>query len=307
MTRLSTFLIVLIICGECFTVLAQTDSTSIAKPDSTSATTVNPSVNIPEASGENNYQTKGVSVSPAHFHLTQKLGEAKTYKISVHNDTKIAKQFKVNIYDFNMNGKGKTSFMAPGNGKYSLAKWINISPTFIELKPGEKKEVKFTVSVPNNEAGEKSAWSVIMLEQESPRKTLEPPSKGDGTVALGVIPTYAFGVFVYQNPPNVATNKVEIINFSFAEKDTAQMITIEAKNIGDGIAFCTSYIDLTNLKTGQQERLTVKTFTIVPELIRDFIFVLPKNLKKGNYLAIGVLDYENSEEIQAAKLNFEIK
>tara|TARA_B100000780_G_scaffold274794_1_gene240356 strand:- start:308 stop:463 length:156 start_codon:yes stop_codon:yes gene_type:complete len=50
----------------------------------------------------------------------------------------------------------------------------------------------------------------------------------------------------------------------------------------------------------------VKNFTIVPDLTRDFIFNLPQTLQKGKYLAVGVLDYESSEEIQAAKLEFEI-
>ena len=80
---------------------------------------------------------------------------------------------------------------------------------------------------------------------------------------------------------------------------------LEVENVGDGIAYCTSYIDLTNLDTGNQQRLKVKKFTIIPELVRTFNFRLPK-LPKGKYLAVGVLDYDGSEEIQAAKLEFEI-
>lgn len=301
MRRIFTFLPVFIL--SYISVSAQTDSTAVAAPE-TKTNTENTS-NTDDTPKD--FQTKGISVSPAHFHLTQKPGEIKTYKINIKNDTETAKRFKVNIYDFDMNGKGKSSFMPPGKGKYSLSRWLNISPTFIEAKPGEHKEVKFTVSVPDNESGNKSAWSIIMIEQEEPRKTLEPPSKSDNTVALGVIPTFAFGVFVYQNPPNVVTNNVEITNFVYNSADTVNTISIEAANKGTGIAYCTSYIDLTNLDNGTQKRLTVKTFTVLPDLIRDFNFVLPKDLAKGKYLAVGVLDYENSEEIQAAKLNFEIK
>ncbi len=278
-----------------------TDSNEVISSDKNSAV-----INSPSSSNGDNYQTKGISVSPAHFHLNMKPGEVKTYKISVKNDTETAKKFKVNSYDFNMNGKGKSSFIPAGEGKYSLSKWLNISPTFIEVLPGEKKEVKFTVSIPTDESGNKAAWNIIMIEQEEPRTTLEPSLKSEGTVALGVIPTFAFGVFVYQNPPNVVTNNVEITNFSMQEKDSAKVILIEAANKGDGIAFCTSYIDLTNLDNGKQQRLTVKRFTIVPELIRDFSFVIPDELPKGKYLAVGVLDYEGSEEIQAAKMEFVI-
>lgn len=252
------------------------------------------------------YTTTGVSVSPAHFHLTQKPGESKTYSINVNNVTPTKKQFKVTIFDFNMNGKGKSAFLPPTTGEYSLSKWINISPTFIEVNANEKKQVKFTVDIPNDESGQRAAWCIIMLEQVTPRKTID-PGKSDKTIAFGVIPTFSFGVFIYQNPPNVINNKVEITDFRYEQKDSIPTVLIEAENKGDGIAYCTSYIDLTNMDTGEQERLTVKRFTIVPGLVRDFVFPIPKKIKNGNYLAIGVLDYESSEEIQAAKLQFELK
>jgi hypothetical protein len=251
-------------------------------------------------------RTQGVAVSPAHFHLNISQGETKTFEITVSNDTDNPKSFKVNTYDFDMDGRGKSNFLPAGDGKYSLSKWLNVSPSFVECNARETKKVKLTVSVPEDESGARAAWNIIMLEEEKPRTTLEPPKKGEGTVALGVIPTFAFGVFVYQNPPNVTDNAVEITNFTIQNRDETTFVSIEAENRGSGIAYCTSYIDLTNLETGEQERLTVKRFTIVPELIRDFNFTLPDRIGKGKYLAVGVLDFEGSEEIQVAEMEFDI-
>ncbi|MFN0729258.1 hypothetical protein [Polaribacter gochangensis] len=250
-------------------------------------------------------KSTGVSVAPAHFHFSQKSGEVKTYDITVNNSTSTPKQFNVNMYDFNMNGKGKSSFLPAGEGKYSLSKWLSVSPTFIELKPFEKKLVKVTVSVPNTSEGDKAAWSILMVEQVAPRKSLATTNNDNSTIALGVVPTFAFGIFAYQNPPNVIDNKIEFTDFQLKSGSSSKFLYLEVQNTGDGIAYCTSYIDLTNLDTGVQQRLKVKKFTIVPDLIRDFSFSL-KGLGKGKYLAVGVLDYENSEEIQAAKLEFEI-
>jgi hypothetical protein len=254
----------------------------------------------------NDFKTSGVSVSPAHFHLKMKPGDVKTYSITVRNDTKKKNSFKVNTYDFNMDRRGKSNFIPSGTGKYSLSKWMNIFPTFIELAAGEKKEVNFTVSIPTDSSANKAAWSIIMIEQEEPKKILDPDNKSDKTIALGIIPTFAFGIYVYQNPPNVTTNSIEITNFSKISKDSVNTINIEAGNMGTGIAYCTAYVDLTNLSTGQQKRLLVKKFTIVPEVTREFSFTLPKTLEEGKYLAVGVLDYKGSEEIQAAKMKFVI-
>ena len=247
-----------------------------------------------------------MSVSPSHFHFSQKQGEVKTYDITVKNTTSTDKEFNVNVYDFDMNGKGKSSFLPAGKGKYSLSKWVNLSPTFIQLKPFENKKVKVTVSVPSDDSGRKAAWSILMIEQEAPRDNLINTRKDGNTIAPGIVPTFAFGIFAYQNPPNVLTNKVEFKEFNYIQTVVNKKLQLEVQNIGDGIAYCTSYIDLTNLDTGDQQRLKVKKFTIVPELIRDFSFVLPSDLQKGKYLAVGVLDYENSEEIQAARIEFEI-
>ncbi|MBL4605101.1 MAG: DUF916 domain-containing protein [Flavobacteriaceae bacterium] len=250
-------------------------------------------------------QTIGVSVSPSHFHFNQKQGEIKTYDITIKNTTSTKKEFNVNVYDFDMNGKGKSSFLPAGKGKYSLSKWVNISPTFVELKPFDTKKVKITVSIPSDDSGRKAAWSILMVEQEAPRNNLINTRKDGNTIALGIVPTFAFGIFAYQNPPNVLSNKVEFKDFQIRNNKNGKSLYIEVENQGDGIAYCTSYVDLTNLDTGEQQRLKVKNFTIVPDLVRDFNFKLPP-LPKGKYLAIGVLDYESSEEIQAARMEFEI-
>ena len=250
--------------------------------------------------------TKGISVSPAHFHLNLKPGESKTYKIKMNNDSESKKEFKVNMYDFNMNGKGKSSFLPVGTGEFSLSKWMNVTPTFFELKPGEKKEISFTVTIPNDETGNRAAWSIIMIEQAEARKQLQPAQKGSGTVALGVVPTFAFGVFVYQNPPTVKTDNVEMIGFKMETEGTENTIYLEAENKGNGIAYCTSYIDMINNATGSKTRLTVKKFTIVPGLIRDFVFKLPP-MVPGDYTAIGILDYEGNDEIMGAKMQVTIK
>lgn len=249
----------------------------------------------------------GVSVAPAHFHFTQKQGEQKTYDITIKNKTGNKKEFKINVFDFNMNESGKSTFLPSGKGKYSLSKWLMVSPTFVELNPLETRKVRVTLSVPQTNEGKKAAWSIIMVEQETPRTSLLDNAKGDNTVALGVIPTFAFGIFAYQNPPNVINNKIDFIDFDFSSENNKNSIYIKTKNSGDGISYCTSYIDLTNLSTGEQTRLKVKKFTILPDFIRTFKFDLPQGIAKGKYLAVGVLDYEQAEEIQAAQLEFEIQ
>lgn len=259
-----------------------------------------------DATENQNYQNAGVAVSPAHLRFSVAPGESKTSKVTINNDTDRPGSFKLSFNDFNMNGYGKSEFLKPGEGDHSLSKWINISPSFVELKPGEKKEVIVTVTIPSDDAtANKAAWCVLLVEQAEERKTIDPGSNTD-QISFGIIPTFAFGVFIYQNPPNVELNKVEIIDFDFIATEYEKSLSIDVENIGDGITYCNVYVEVTNLKTGESEKVAIKTFTIVPGLKREFNFPLPEKYVAGSYSAVGVLDFGSEEELQAAEIEFQL-
>ena len=83
-------------------------------------------------------------------------------------------------------------------------------------------------------------------------------------------------------------------------------VNLSVKNTGDGISYCTSYLELTNLKTGEQKKLQAKKFTILPQYSREFNYELGDDILPGKYSAVGVIDYGNKEELVAAELEFEI-
>ena len=248
----------------------------------------------------------GVAVSPAHIYFDVTPGESAVSNVTLNNDTDKQNSFKVSFNDFNMNGYGKSEFLAPGTGDHSLSKWINVSPSFVDLKPGEKVELTVTVMVPlDDPAANKAAWAVMLIEQAEERKTID-PGADDEKIAFGVIPSFAFGVFMYQNPPNVAVSSVDIINFQFDKNESNSSLKIDVENIGDGISHCTVYVDLTNLQTGETEKMVMKRFTIVPGLKRAFTFGLPEGIPSGQYSAVSVLDFGSEEELKAAEIEFNL-
>lgn len=249
----------------------------------------------------------GVAVTPSSLRFSAKPGATITKEVKITNDTKKAHSFKVDFIDFEMGTNGKPVFLPAREGRFSLSKWANVSPTFVELKPGETQKINVTIQVPAGEEGNKAAWCIMSIDQIREKETIEPPDPSRN-IAFGIIPSFGFGIYMYQNPPNVSVNKVEITNFEYLS-DTAsnKFVKIKAKNTGDGIAFCASYVELTNLNTGDQQRLGVKTFTILPEYIRDFTFDLPKDLAPGKYSLVSVLDFGSKEEIEAAELEFNIE
>ncbi len=249
------------------------------------------------------FEDMGVAVSPASMHLSIKPGSIVIKEIKVNNVTKKTYNFNVGYCDFEMGRNGKPLSLKAGEGKYGLSKWINVSPSYFTLKPGEEIKLKVVIEIPEQEDAYRAAWTIITIDQIVDRPTLDAGNKPD-RVAFGVIPSFGFGVYIYQNPPNVKINSVVINKFNFQEKDGKRKIEMVVNNTGDGISYCSSYVELTNTKTGLQKKLQVKKFTILPQYFRDFFYDLPTDLPSGNYTAVGVVDFGSSEEIVAAQAEF---
>jgi len=254
---------------------------------------------------EDDYKDMGVAVSPSSMHLSIKPGSIVTKEIKVNNATSKTNKFQIGFSDFEMGPNGKPINMRKSNGRYSLSKWITASPTYFELKPGEIMNIKLTFDIPDTDSSYISAWTILTIDQVVDRAPLDATDK-PGAMSMGIIPSMGFGVYVYQNPPNVKTKNVEIQKFILNDKDGKKKIAFEVKNTGDGIGYCSSYVELTNTKTGKQDRLQVKQFTILPQFSRIFDYDLPTDLAKGKYSVVGVIDFGSKEEIIAAELEFEI-
>ena len=264
--------------------------------------------NNPQNQKDEDKYNKGITVSPAHLEYSVDVGQSKTQKIKISNFSDKVRKFKVEYNDFDMGKNGKSSFLEAGESKYSLAKYLNIAPSFVELKPGTSATVSVTVEVPSDEEDLTSTWGVIMIQQVEEKKSLDPGNKTGNTVAFGITPTIAFGVWIYQNPSNVEISGVEIRKYVYETDDDSgeRLLFLNIENTGDGISRCKTYIEMTNLGTGEQKTLGGKTITVLPGYKRDLIFKIPDDLPKGKYSTIGVVDYGSDTELVAAEMEITV-
>lgn len=285
----------------CLNVKAQEDTSGVEKIDPNPVTQpINKQ--IPDSA----FDDMGVSVSPSSMHLSIKPGSSVVKEIKVKNSTKEEYTFQITYSDFEMSRIGKPLGLKPGEGKYGLSRYINVSPSYFKLKAGEELKLKVTIAVPEEEDAYKAMWTILIVDQVTERPPLDQGDKPN-RLSMGIIPTFGFGVYIYQNPPNVKINSLEIEKFALTTTtDGKKKMEMVVKNTGDGISYCSSYVELTNVNTGRQDKLQVKRFTILPQFFRDFFYELPADLPPGKYSAVGVVDFGNSEEIIAAELEFDV-
>jgi len=258
-----------------------------------------------EQTSENEFT--GIAVSPASFHLNLKPGITQVKELLISNDTKAVHKFQLSLSDFRMGRTGKPEVIKAEDSKYALSKWVSLSPSYLELKPGESKKIGITIRIPNDESGNVAGWTLINVDNMKDKNPLSKDKANEKALNIGVSTNFGFGVFVYQNPPNVTVNNVAIQKIIYKDTAGVKNVSMTVKNIGDGIGFCTSYLELTSLSTGKKVKLGTKQFTILPQFYRDFTYALPNNLAKGKYSALGVIDYGNDEDIKVAELEINIE
>ena len=255
----------------------------------------------PQAADDDQYN-KGVTVSPSNVKFHVDLGKTERKTIKITNYTGKRQKFKINYNDFDINNAGKSTFLESGQSEYSLSKYINISPTFVEIEAGSSADVILTLDIPSDPEARKAAWGVLLIEQQEEKKVLDPGNTSGKTVAFGITPTYAFGVWLYQNPPHVDNMKVDITDFSYERQLENKLLFLNVENTGDGISFCNAYVELTNTDNGDHNIVGGKRYTILPGYKRACVIDLANDLPKGNYSAVGMIDYNSVSELVDVEL-----
>jgi len=250
---------------------------------------------------------QNVSLAPSRLYYKVSLGEYKSQTVTVTNNSSGKQSFTISFSDFEAPGsEGKSKFMEIGESENSCSKWLSASPSFFEIEAGQTQQVTVLLQVPNLPEANKVKWSAmkIKLAKEKQTASLNDPK----AVGMGVTETFQFVVHIFQSPPSVIYKNAEIESFKEIDSrsDSSRVLALMVKNSGEAILDCASYLEVTNLQTGDENRLKPFAYTILPGGSRNVKFNLP-GLSKGNYSVLGVVDYGSKENVQAAELQIEVK
>ncbi len=249
---------------------------------------------------------RGVSISPPTIRFSLKPGTSQSKQIKISNDTDLPRTFQVKVQDYlasDINRSAENS-KVPDDYKYGLKKWLYATPSLITIQPGEKGFINVLLDIPPGDEFAHAAWSLIVVDEVKERKELNVPNQGSNAMGMGIVPSMGFGIFVYQNPPNLANNQVSMTGYSLSSDK--KNISMKASNTGDGIGFCTYYVELLNMATGETIKVPAKTATILPGSTRLLELDLPP-LPPGSYNALGVLDFGSKEYVETAELDFTVQ
>ena len=115
-------------------------------------------------------QSSGIKISPIRVDKMVDPGDAFGETIIVTNLSDVDRTFYFYINDFQAGSgeSGTAEIVPPGStDEYSLASWVKITGEGIRLSPGEKREVSYTIQVPDS-ASPGGHYGAIVVAAQSP-------------------------------------------------------------------------------------------------------------------------------------------
>lgn len=252
--------------------------------------------------------SQSASVSPSRLYFKVAPGGYKSQTIHITNNGTKSENFKISFQNFSSPGtQGKTIIDSSLNNIRGCAQWLSASPSLVTVEPGQTQDIEILLQIPNTPEANNARWAVanIKLARENTGST----EKGENVTGMAIIQSIMFSTHIFQTPPDVTFKDATILKFyqDSLTKDTATILRMEVKNTGDAIIDCAPYLDIVNTKTGESKRVTAKAFTVLPSGIKEVKFFIPKELPKGEYNVLGVIDYGSVSNVAAESLDLKIK
>ena len=237
-----------------------------------------------------------ISVSPIRVEHLVKQGERGTDTISVTNDGTVPTRLKVSIEDWTLTRDGNPMFMKARKNPYSCADWIRINPVDFRVDPGQTREVRYTVTVP--EGIEDGGYRLAIIFETVPDVT--PGERAKRVYLKGRIATIVYEVVGKPVPQGHANSlkadpKKEGMDFILALQNTGKVHfrtkgSITVKDSNGSKAFEVELPDV----------------PVLPESERDVKVSYDKVVPKGKYTATAVADI-GKKELIGAEATFEIE
>ncbi len=141
--------------------------------------------------------------------------------------------------------RGGCKYGEPGTTPRSNAKWITLTPQQLVIPPGEKGEVFYTVTVPQDPELKGSYWSMVMVEPMKPI-SVEPPKVEKDQIAVGIVSVVRYGLLMLTHIGGTGTRELRILERELQEAQGKRTLLLHVENTGERVLSCKVWAELYN-------------------------------------------------------------
>jgi hypothetical protein len=218
-----------------------------------------------------------VDVAPAKYELQTQPGKQETFPITVRNTSAAAVHIVASLSDYTVGPTGNYAFSAAGKSPYSLSKTITINPREFDLEPGSFTQVRFSVDVPANAAGE---YSNLVFFTTRPTR-----HSGGG---LSIVERIASKIYVMI--PETTRIAGEVDDVKGQTLADGQHYLVDFHNTGNAHVYLSGRVEV---KQGGMvvDRIPFPQGMLVERAGKRLIDAVGKKLAPGSYSVVAMVDY----------------
>lgn len=248
-----------------------------------------------------------ISVAPSRLFFSFPQGEASTQEVRIANPGKHNMVFSITLADWYRDSLGEKQYLKPGATPHSCTDWVELPYSSIVVAAGQERTIPVKLVAPAN-AGNTVRNAMIFITQAEDDESLQVQKKNGATMIIRL----EVGIHVYYTPPSLSKKEVDLVDFKDAGwkqlGDTAKhLLEVVLKNTGELMSESTVKLELTNQETAEEIKLDAQPVPTMPGVKRIIRFGLPPSLKKGNYLAVAIVDNGPDVPLTIGELEFNHK
>lgn len=229
-----------------------------------------------------------------------KVENGKVYKgkISLENTKNETQSVKIFLQDFTYQSDGSINYTEINTNVKTNAGWIKLNTNLVNLKPKEKTEIFYEITIPNKTVEAGSYWSVIIVE---PVENIKPSNDKQGINITSVV-RYAIQIITDidsdKAKPNLKFEGVKI------EKESGRKI-LKIAIANNGNLYCkpTVAVEIYHKNTGEKLiNLSSLAMGLLPQTSKSFHIDISK-IPPDQYNAVLIA---TDEDENAFALNIEL-
>lgn len=242
-------------------------------------------------------------VAPVLVAFDANPGEIQTQNLTIRNHGNTEERFSLNLSDYIVREDGTKESVEPGTTDRSLADWITINPSFVDLKPNEEATAELIMRVPRT--GFQTRWGMVQVEVAKEQL----PSEADKQLATGVVLVPRIVVLVKQSPRSNQnySGRVSGLKEIPARGNAFRSFEAFLVNDGDKILDAKIFLALANMETAEEKVFNPKTVSVYPGQKLKVELDLASRPDPGQYALAFLMDYGKSSAIEGAQMLLEVK
>jgi hypothetical protein len=242
-------------------------------------------------------------VAPVKVSFNATPGESQSRTVTIKNHGNRRETITLRMQDYLVQREGKTELLPAGSTRNSIASWVNLNPSFVELEPNESRTIQLNLQAPNDDFS--SRWGILSFVTTAEQTVFS----ADRDLQTGLAMAGRIDIFLSYNPANSDPGRLEINSMSEVESENPdeRVFSVNIDNLSERITTAKVFLIASNLRTTDEKRYRTMEVITYPQTSRTVLLAIPKDLPPGRYSLAAILDYPGSTSFKGTQITIDVE